>query len=179
MERALAVLAVLRPVPQGGWALDLGSGGGLPGLPLALALPGLHWVLLDGSTTRCGFLSEAVDELNLADSVEVVATRAEDAAQGRLRGSFDLVVSRSFGPPAVTGECAAGFLRTGGHLVVSEPPGSTGDRWPPDGLAKVGLRLVGTVTEPSAFAVMEQVRACPATFPRRTGIPTKRPLWST
>lgn len=158
-------------------ALDLGSGGGLPGLPLAVLFAATEWTLLDGSRTRTAFLAEAVDELDLGPRVSVVAERAEEAGRGALRSLFDLVVARSFGPPAATAECAAPFLRPGGWLVVAEPPGSTGERWSREGLDRLGLRPVRTVTEPSAVSLLQQLEPCPPAYPRRTGVPTKRPLF--
>ena len=176
LQRALDMAAVLSALPRR--ALDLGSGGGLPGLPLALLFAGTEWVLLDGSVTRCTFLTEAVTELGLAGRVAVRAARAEEAGRdGGLRGSFDLVVARSFGPPAATAECAAPFLEVGGRLVVAEPPGSTGERWQAEGLAKLGMRPLSTVTQPSAVTLLTQDRPCPPTYPRRTGVPAKRPLF--
>jgi 16S rRNA (guanine527-N7)-methyltransferase len=159
-------------------ALDLGSGGGIPGLPLALIRPEMHWVLLDGSETRATFLREAVGALGLGERVEVVAARAEVAAhQDGLRGTFGLVVARSFGPPAVTAECAAPFLLVGGHLIVAEPPGGDDRRWPADDLRKLGLKPVRTIVEPSAFQVLQQIETCPDRYPRRVGVPAKRPLF--
>jgi 16S rRNA (guanine527-N7)-methyltransferase len=158
-------------------ALDLGSGGGVPGLPLALARPDIRWTLLDGSTTRGKFLEEAVLELGLGDVVDVVVARAEDAGRTDARSSFDVVVARSFGPPAATAECAAPFLRQGGRLVVAEPPGGDPGRWPAAALAPLGLVPGPRVTSPSAFQVLLQGEPCPARFPRRTGVPTKRPLF--
>ena len=158
--------------------LDLGSGGGIPGLPLALARPDTDWVLLDGSVTRCRFLRQAVDVLDLAGRVSVEAVRAEEAGRRpSMRGCFDVVLARSFGAPAVTAECGAPFLRVGGVLVVAEPPGGLAERWPADGLAPLGLEPVATVAQPSAFQVLRQAEACPERFPRRTGIPAKRPLF--
>ena len=158
--------------------LDLGSGGGLPGLPLALALPDQEWVLLDGSVTRCRFLQEAVEELDMVGRVSIVASRAEDAARrADLRAAFDVVLARSFGPPAVTAECGAPFLEPGGLLVVAEPPGGSELRWPPEGLALLGMEPVERVSEPSAFQVLRQVELCGDRYPRRTGIPAKRPLF--
>ncbi|MGZ4710399.1 MAG: RsmG family class I SAM-dependent methyltransferase, partial [Acidimicrobiales bacterium] len=109
--------------PRPARALDLGSGGGLPGLVLILAWPSTVWCLLDANQRRTDFLTDAVDELGVADRVTVVRGRAEEVAHDPAhRGRFDLVVARSFGKPAVTAECAAGFLVVGGMLVVSEPP---------------------------------------------------------
>ena len=108
IDRALDLADAIR-VPIGP-ALDLGSGGGLPGLPLALAWPETMWFLLEGSTKRARFLLEAAGQLGLSDRVTVVAERAEDAGHGRLRGRCNLVVARSFGAPAVTAECGAPFL---------------------------------------------------------------------
>lgn len=175
VERAVEFSAVVPDPPHR--VLDLGSGGGLPGLPLALLWRSSEVVLLDGSVTRSRFLAEAVESLDLEDRVQVVAERAEVAGRGSLRGGVDLVVARSFGPPGVTAECAAPFLRVGGRLVVAEPPGGAPDRWVASGLARLAMRAAGSVAEPSAFQVLEQIGPCPPEFPRRTGIPTKRPLF--
>jgi 16S rRNA (guanine527-N7)-methyltransferase len=171
--------------------LDLGSGGGLPGLPLAVALPETQWVLLEGSTKRAAFLTEALRSLGLDDRAHVVAQRAEVAGRGPLRATFDAVVVRSFGAPAVAAECAAPFLRVGGTLVVAEPPGDPiPGRWNPDGLAELGLlttfrssdsdatQAARTTEEPiTTWQCFRQTSVCPERFPRRTGVPNKRPLF--
>ena len=175
IDRALQVVPLLPTGPVS--AVDLGSGGGLPGLPLALATPEVRWLLLDGSVTRVRFLTEAVERLGLAARVDTVAARAEEAGRGDLRATFDLVVARSFGPPAVTAECAAPLLREGGRLIVAEPPGGSPARWDAAGLDRLGLIAVETVTEPSSFQLLQQVRPCPDTYPRRVGVPAKRPLF--
>src|SRR5205085_1444019 len=108
---------------EGARVLDLGSGAGLPGLVLAMARPDLEVVLLDANLRRTSFVGEAVATLELTRRVTVVRARAETSGRDpACRGSFDLVVARGFGRPAVTAECGAPFLRTGGLLVVSEPP---------------------------------------------------------
>jgi 16S rRNA (guanine527-N7)-methyltransferase len=174
--------------PPGQW-MDLGSGGGLPGLVVAHYWPRSAAVLLDSSERRTGFLAEAVHALHWEDRVEVVRARAEDAGRDPLlRGGFEAVWARSFGSPPVTAECAAPFLRQGGLLVVSEPPpadpGSTreardlaADRWPSEALAELGLAPLVTVRGRFGYQVLEQVEACPERFPRRAGVAAKRPLY--
>jgi 16S rRNA (guanine527-N7)-methyltransferase len=159
-------------------AIDLGSGGGLPGLVLAVAWPTSSWTLVDASHRRAAFLRTAVARLQLGARVDVRCQRAEEVGRDtELRGHADLVVARSFARPAVTAECAAPFLRVGGHLVVAEPPSPAANRWPPAGLAILGLRLHGSVASPAEFQRLVQETVCPDRFPRRTGIPAKRPLW--
>lgn len=159
--------------------LDLGSGGGVPGLVLAAAGPGTRWVLLEANQRRCGFLVEAVATLELGDRVDVVNARAEVVARDDAhRGSYGTVVARAFGRPAVTAECAAPLLVPGGQLFVSEPPdGQTEHRWPETALDRLGLGLVLLTPERPRLAVLQQQRPCPERYPRRVGIPGKRPLW--
>lgn len=175
IDRALD-LADATGVPAGP-ALDLGSGAGLPGLPLALAWSETTWFLLEGSTKRARFLGEAVVRLGLSGRVAVVAERAEDAGHGRLRGQCDLVVARSFGTPAVTAECGAPFLRPGGRLIVTEPPGGVPERWDAEGLAALGLRAGDPLTGRTSSQILIQDRPCPDRFPRRVGVPARRPLF--
>lgn len=160
--------------------LDLGSGGGLPGLVLATHLTDADFVLLDSQGRRCTFLESAVEQLELGPRVSVVNGRAEDVAQTTsYRKSFDAVVSRSFGPPAVTAECAVGFLRgPGAILAVSEPPVPDPDRWPREGLQTLGLEPAKFLSGASGgIQILRATASCPDRFPRRTGVPSKRPLF--
>ena len=175
--------AMLTCLPHGELrVVDLGSGGGVPGLVMACQRKEITLVLLDSGRRRCAFLRQAVETLGLSGRAEVVEERAESAARsGTLRESADAVVARSFGPPAVTAECAVGFLRVGGQLVVSEPPGDTlAHRWPPDGLEALGFSPASPCRrdgDEGTFVRMVKTRADDR-WPRRVGIPTKRPWWS-
>jgi 16S rRNA (guanine527-N7)-methyltransferase len=209
--------AVLGPVPEHGVAsppdernaspeprlLDLGAGGGLPGLVLATQPRGAGFriVLLDVSQRRTEWLRRAVEQLGLASRVEVLAARAEDAGQSGLqRHRYLVVVARSFGRPAVTAECAASLLQVGGVLIVSEPPvGYDSDpvpskaesgtrcldsgpeverRWPVAGLAELGLSPAQEWRARGFhYAVLRAERACGDRYPRRNGVPAKRPLF--
>ncbi len=163
-----------------GLVLDLGSGAGLPGLVVALVWASTRVVLLESAERRVAFLRRAVEECGLAPRVEVLHGRAESEGHNpSYRGVFDVVVSRSFGPPAVTAECGSPFLHPGGFLVVSEPPETEASarRWDTEALGLLGLSAVRTVRHGFAYAVAEQVRPCPERFARRVGVPAKRPLF--
>lgn len=167
-----------------GHFLDLGAGGGLPGLVFLDEWPSASAVLVDAQEKRCRFLADAVAELGWEDRTEVRCGRAEVLARDpELRGRFGLVVARGFGPPAVTAECAVGFLSPGGMLAVTEPPsGSSSDpgaeRWPEEGLRQIGfgpaIRLRSPLAGAACLIVGENTEN---RWPRRDGVPGKRPLW--
>lgn len=173
----LTALDVMEAAPDR--FLDLGSGGGVPGLVLAVAWPTTRATLLDAQQKRCQVLQDAVDRLEIGDRVRVARGRAEELGRDPdLRGGFDVVVARSFGPPAVVAECASPFLRVGGLLAVSEPPEDT-DRWPAAGLAELGLERRDTAghRDGPRIQVLHQASELHDRYPRRVGIPAKRPLF--
>lgn len=173
IRHADAFVAALADVD--GTVVDLGAGGGVPGLVVAARRPDLQLILLDSMAKRCRFLRAAVTALDLRATV--LEARAEDAGRGPLRGAVDAVLARSFGRPAVTAECGAPLLRIGGLLVVSEPPPGQMplDRWPPDPLEHLGLRAIEPASRP--VQVLQQVASCPERYPRRVGLPARRPLF--
>ncbi len=174
--KGFAVAAGGAPLGQ---VVDLGSGAGIPGLVLALTWPDVPFVLVDASRRRSTFLDDAVVRLGLSARVGVVRARAEVLGRDDgWRGRAELVVARGFGPPAVVAECAAPLLVVGGRLVVSEPPDREGSRWPAPALAALGLDAGGVVEHAGrGYQVLRQERPCPPPFPRRAGIPSKRPLF--
>lgn len=172
LARAEAMTAVL-DVPD--VAVDLGSGAGIPGLALAGLWPSSRWILLDAALRRVHLLQDSVDALGWAGRVTVVHGRAEEVAHDpAYRGIADLVTSRSFGPPPAAAECGAAFLRVGGVLAVTEPPQSDGDRWDPQGLQRLGLERDALAGGLQLLRCLERTRAG---FPRRSGVPAKRPLF--
>ncbi|MGH9104206.1 MAG: 16S rRNA (guanine(527)-N(7))-methyltransferase RsmG [Acidimicrobiales bacterium] len=172
--------------------IDLGSGAGLPGLVLALRWRGARVTLVDSNARRTALLEEAVARLRIGGRVQVRTARAEALGHDmKLRGSASLVTARAFAKPSATAECAAGLLAIGGRLVVSEPPaaswGAPGTgagpeplpgRWPA-ALAVLGLWADAPSTARGyGFQLLVQVEPCPARYPRRDGVPAKRPLFT-
>lgn len=164
--------------PPARW-LDLGAGGGVPGLPLALRWPEAQAALLDSAHRRCEFLRTALAALGLDGGAVVLEGRAE--ALGRdpeLREHFDAVVARGFDGPAATAEMATAFVRVGGVVVVSEPPAAAPDRWSVAGLERLGLEPGRSITARERhFVAFRKARPSPEGVPRAVGRPHKRPLW--
>jgi 16S rRNA (guanine527-N7)-methyltransferase len=159
-------------------ALDLGAGGGVPGVVLLFEWEETDFIWLDSTQRSAAFLQLAKERLDGSDRVRVLQGRAEDLGRvSGLRGSLDVVVARSFGRPAVTAECGAPFLVRDGYLVVSDPPVESDARWDDGGLRKLGLEAVGRLSDGANYQVLRQVEVCPEEFPRRSGRPGKRPLF--
>ena len=157
--------------------IDVGAGGGLPGLVVARALPTIELVLLDRRARRTDFLERAVRRLGLHDRVTVVIDDA--AASSREvghRARYDAAIARGLGPPSVTAELCRGFISSTGVVVVAEPPIDADYdrtvRWPDAGLSRAGLRW--SSAESASVAVLEATGPCPSDLPRRL---TRVPLW--
>ncbi|MEI7546726.1 MAG: RsmG family class I SAM-dependent methyltransferase [Actinomycetota bacterium] len=118
--------------------VDLGSGGGLPGLVVAVRCPWLQVTLVERRTRRADLLRRAVRALALDDRVTVLGVDVRAVAE-RHRGTFDVVTARSFAAPAITAHWAGELLVAGGLLIVSEPPSDDADRWPEAVLELAGL----------------------------------------
>jgi 16S rRNA (guanine527-N7)-methyltransferase len=171
----------LEDVRSAAAAVDLGSGAGLPGLPLAIALPRTNFVLLESVGRKCAFLERAVTACCLAN-VNVIHARAE--VPGAVSGRFELAAARALAPPDVVLEYAAPLLNVGGILVMwrgRRDPGAEA------AAARAGRILgleVGEVrrVRPYPGAVDRhlhlflKVREVPDRFPRKPGIAVKRPL---
>jgi len=121
---------------------DLGAGGGLPGLVIAWRSPRLRITLVERRATRADLLLRAVHALGMAERVAVLADDVRVLGE-RAPGSFDVVTARSFAAPPITARWAGVLLRTGGTLIVSEPPQEDAQRWPVELLQRCGLLDLG------------------------------------
>ena len=122
--------------------VDLGSGGGLPGLVVAVRCPWLQVTLVERRTRRADLLLRAVRSLVLTERVTVVSDDVRVVAEAE-PNSFDVVTARSFAAPAITAQWAGVLLVSGGVLIVSEPPTDEVDRWLPTVLELAGLQDLG------------------------------------
>ena len=140
VEHAASYVDAIGEVPEGARIVDIGSGGGLPGLVVARALPHAEVLLVDRREKRTDFLERAVRRLGLARTgvrCVDVAVLTDEIAAGAER-PFDVVTARGFGPPESTLRLAHRLIGPAGVIVISEPP--SGDRWDPALLAELGLR---------------------------------------
>jgi 16S rRNA (guanine527-N7)-methyltransferase len=182
MEEVLAQIAagdVLRAMAWTGIrrVIDIGSGGGLPAVPMAIAMPQVQFTLLEANTRKCVFLERVAATLTLKNVV-VAHGRAEELGhRPALREQFDRAISRAAAPPAVLLELALPFVRPGGDLVAQVSPVDPH-------LLEPAARLLGggppRLERPGDGAgillVVPKLGPTPADYPRRTGVPNRKPL---
>lgn len=168
--------------PAGAKVLDLGSGAGLPGIPLKICFPEASVYLLESQKKKCLFLEAAVEKLGLKGCF-VVNRRAEIYARDEKRGFFDVVVSRAVASLAVLLELALPLLSEGGRMVALKGRDIEEEVRDAEHACEVlGGRLVEVVPYSVAGAdrrhavAYEKVGATPEEYPRRPGMPQKRPL---
>lgn len=167
--------------PQGTTLIDVGTGAGLPGLPLAIARPDMRICLLDASRKRCGFLSAVIEELQLKNLM-IMHARAEDGARGALRESCDLAVARALAPMNVLCEFLLPYVRVGGLALcwkgpsIDEEMASAHTALSSLG-AKVGERILLPL-EGYAHCVqsIKKLASTAKQYPRQAGTPAKSPL---
>lgn len=160
-----------------GRVIDIGSGGGLPAVPLALAMPHVQFTLLEANTRKCAFLEHVAASLKLTN-VAVAAGRAEELGhRPALREQFDRAISRAAAPPAVLLELALPFVRPGGDLVAQVSPVDPQLLEPAARLLGGGSpRLERPGDGTGTLLVVPKLGPTPADYPRRTGVPNRKPL---
>lgn len=166
--------------------VDLGAGAGIPGIPLAIALPGLRLTLVESIGKKCRFLEAAVDATDLAGRVRVACTRSESFARVGAPGreAFDVVVARAVAPLPALVELAAPLLHERGVLLASKTRRAVSRECSPAGhvAALCGLAFKEVVPLPrsplqdAVCAIYEKTRPTPGSLPRREGLAAKRPL---
>lgn len=164
--------------------LDVGTGAGVPGLPLKILLPRLRLTLLDARQRTASFLAELLYALAI-DDVEPVTARAEDAGRDpAYREQFDLVLARALAPLPVLLELTLPFVPVGGRLAAPKGSGAAREIEASGGaLAALGGAIVSSepLNAPGGISgqrlvLVEKLVSTPSRYPRRAGFPTKRPL---
>ena len=178
------VPVIRREQPSPARLVDVGAGGGFPGVVLKIAMPDTAVVLVEATRKKAAFLSWVVDDLGL-EGVEVVAARAEDAARASgLRGAFDVATARALGPLPVVLELTLPFCRLGGLVVAPRGISADADAEGARGAARLLGGRVHDVEAPDALdernstriVVVDKVAPTPDKYPRRVGMPRKNPL---
>jgi 16S rRNA (guanine527-N7)-methyltransferase len=163
IDESLAALDVVRRFD--GPIVDVGSGGGAPGIPLAHALPEREMTLLEATRRKCDFLERWAREL---PNVRVVCGRAEEQPVD----SWGLAVAKALAPPPVAAEWCLPLVAPGGGAVLYVGPTAQADR-----VARVAEQLSAELAEsPAGLLVLRKLGSTPPGFPRRAGVARKRPL---
>ncbi len=176
-------LATLRPPMPGEQWVDLGSGAGLPGLPLAVAFPATRFTLVDAHRRRVDWVASTAAALHLAN-VSVVRARLEDYGRGAAREHFDVATARALGPLPVVAELGVPILRTGGTLLVPRGAHSGEELGQLERACKIlGAEVREVIPNPSSpidqvgsVVIMAKIAATSPRFPRRSGVPARSPL---
>ncbi len=180
---SLSCVPLLPPDPAFS-LLDVGSGAGFPGLVLKIYRPGMRLALLDSSQKRCAFLKSLVDEFNLGDT-ELLRGRAEVFGQdARYRERYQVVVSRAVASLRVLVEYSLPFLQKGGLFVCQKgPKGRDEIKDAGEAMRVLGGEIAGikeiSLPEGAGKRLLVSIRKnkiTPAGYPRRPGLPGKRPL---
>ena len=166
---------------KGKKVVDVGTGAGFPGMPLAIARPDLKVTLLDSQRKRCDFLSAVCDELKLPN-VTVLHARAEDGARGALREQMDVAVARAVAPLNVLAEYLLPYVRVGGRMLCWKGPAvreemAAGERACKmlGGQAEGLYRLPIEGREHYVHSAIK-ISATARRYPRKSGTPSKDPL---
>jgi len=175
---ALTLMAPLAELPPGSTVVDIGTGGGVPGVPLAVVRPDLRFTLLDATAKKTAFVRAALDVLGVKHA-SVVTSRAEQAARDpQHRDAYDAAIARAVGPMATIAELATPFVKPGGVALLIKGE-RAGDELA-DAKAALHLLLsthVGTLETPTGrIVVLEKMRPTPKAYPRGNGEPKRRPL---
>jgi len=185
LDSLTLVLALKPPIGKGEFRLiDVGTGAGIPGMPLKILLPDIKLVLLDATAKKATFLHHIRDKLGL-DDVEIIVGRAEEVArEAQYREKFALVLSRAVARLPTLVELTLPFCALGGSFIAQKKGDVNSEIIQADraitllggNLREVKKVALAEFTEERWLIVIDKVSPTPQQYPRRPGIPAKRPL---
>ena len=163
LDDALRGLELVRA--ESGPVVDVGSGGGTPGIPLAVSLPDREVTLLEAERRKCDFLRRWEAEL---PNLRVVWGRSEEQPTD----AYGVAVAKALAPPPTAAEWCLPLVRPGGAAILWVGPSAERER-----VARVAARLAGELEDaPGGFLLLRKTGPTPQGFPRRAGVARKRPL---
>jgi 16S rRNA (guanine527-N7)-methyltransferase len=180
---SLLALSFERLILPSATLVDIGSGAGFPGLPLAIARPDIQVCLLDSLKKRCAFLEDVLARIGLTN-VTVVHARAEDAAAGAHREAYTLATARALAPLPVLAELLLPFIKTGGKALCWKGPALAGEiSQARTACAILGGKLSELLELPlpgrqSYIQILDKTSRTIKKYPRKAGTPAKNPLGS-
>jgi 16S rRNA (guanine527-N7)-methyltransferase len=171
-------------IPEDASVIDVGTGAGLPGVPVKIARPDIRLTLLEATGKKADFLKHLKQTLSL-DDIEVVPARAEEAARKEAyREQFDIVLARALAPLPVLAELTLPFLKVGGRLIAQKKGDISEEiREAAKAIDVLGGRLVEVMPvnlkgldDGRCLVIIEKIAATPGKYPRRPGMAAKRPI---
>ena len=165
----LEVALEASPLIEGGPVVDVGSGGGSPGLPLAAARPDLRFDLLESARKKCDFLTRWTSEF---ENASVVCARAEQHARGPGRDAYGTALARALAPPPVAAEWCLPLVAPGGRAILFVGPAVDEVT-----VGRAAAEIAAEIEDaPAGFLLLRKTAPTPSRFPRRPGMARKRPL---
>ena len=171
----------LKFLPASGKIIDVGSGGGLPGVVWAVYRPDLNITLLDSINKKCEAVREIVEALEIKN-MNIICSRSEDFAALH-REEFDLAGARALASAGVTAELLSPLVKTGGKILtfkgekVHEEISEVNDKWRRLGLRTPSLNFYGDESSSKCIVTWEKISPCPKNFPRRPGLASNKKFW--
>lgn len=182
---SLTLAPILQTLAPAARLIDIGTGAGFPGIPLKIALPNLRLTLLETTGKKVDFLKRLLAQLRLRDAIAIQA-RAEDLGRHpEHRAQYDVAVARAVANLATLAEYALPFVRVGGLFIAQKGVDIDDElKQATHALKELGGRVREIVRvqlpglEPRHLIVVEKIAATPDKYPRRAGIPERKPLTS-